>query len=631
MVLREETTWSAHPEQAPSGKRLLYSSYRGRQWHQLWLTTTDGAAPLPLTFGEYDNRNARWSPDGSRMLYVSNEHGNTALVVQDLVGGTRRDIVASQRHYLAPHAKLAIDIVDSAGRRTAARVSVVAGDGRAYAPRDAWMHGDDGFDRSRQSQETHYFHCSPPCEVELPAGTASVTVQRGFAVVPWTKSVDITPGRDSSLRAELVRRDLPPEFGRWVSADLHVHMNYGGQYRNTPKHLAAQAEAEDLDLVYNVIVNKEERIPDIAVFRPGTDPASTDKVVIMQSQEFHTSYWGHLGLLYLSDHLITPDFAAYRHTAMASPYPYNGVIADLAHRQGGLVGYVHPFDFPVVPEKEKSLSNALPADVIAGKVDYLEVVAFSDHKATADVWYRLLNLGFRLPAGAGTDAMANYASLRGPVGLNRVFLDTDGKLDPEAARIAIKQGRSFATNGPLLGLEIDGARPGDTLRKIGARHRFSVAMRSPVAVDHLELVQNGKVLRSFTLSGDRRSFDGDGVLDVEGDGWIVLRAWNEHADPLVLDIYPYATTSPVYLEGFGPRPEARQDAAYFVTWLDRVIDATRARSADFNDDRERQSTLDYLQQARAGYAALASGAGSTAAPGAGVTVATAHGGGADRP
>jgi TolB protein len=631
MVLREETTWSAHPEQAPAGPRLLYSSYRGRQWHQLWLTTTDGAAPLPLTFGDYDNRNARWSPDGSRVLYVSNEHGNTALVVQDLVGGERREIIAAQRQYILPRSKLSIDIVDSTGRRAAARVSVVASDGRAHAPRDAWMHGDDGFDRSRQAQETHYFHCAPPCELELPAGTASVSIQRGFATVPWTKAVEIAPGRDSSLRAELVRRELPAEFGGWVSADLHVHMNYGGQYRNTPGHLAFQAEAEDLGLVYNVIVNKEERIPDIAVFRPGTDPASTEKVAILQSQEFHTSYWGHLGLLYLSDHLITPDFSAYRHTAMASPYPYNGVVADLAHRQGGLVGYVHPFDFPVVPEKEKSLSNALPADVIAGKVDYLEIVAFSDHKATADVWYRLLNLGFRLPAGAGTDAMANYASLRGPVGLNRVYLDTGGKLDPEAARVAIKQGRSFATNGPLLGLQIGGARPGDTLRKTGAGHRFAVAMRSPVAVDHLELVQNGKVLRSFKLSGDRCSFDGDGELEFDGDGWVVLRAWNEHADPLVLDIYPYATTSPVYLEGFGPRPDARRDAAYFVTWLDRVIDESRARSADFNDERERQSTYAYLARARAGYAALATGSGGAGAAGANAAAMANQGGGAYRP
>ena len=60
-------------------------------------------------------------------------------------------------------------------------------------------------------------------------------------------------------------------------------------------------------------------------------------------------------------------------------------------------------------------------DLALGKVDYIEVLGFADHKSTANVWYRLLNCGFRLPTAAGTDAMANFASLRGPVGLNRVY------------------------------------------------------------------------------------------------------------------------------------------------------------------------------------------------------------------
>src|SRR5690606_23084861 len=157
------------------------------------------------------------------------------------------------------------------------------------------------------------------------------------------------------------------------------------------------------------------------------DPASNDEVTILQAQEYHTSFWGHLGLLQLDDHYLTPDFSAYRHTALASPYPHNGVIADLAHAQHGVVGYVHPFETFPDPAKDPVLGNALPADVINGKIDYIEVVGFSDHKSTAAVWYRLLNLGFPLAAGAGTDAMANYASLRGPVGMNRVFLDTGGK------------------------------------------------------------------------------------------------------------------------------------------------------------------------------------------------------------
>ena len=61
---------------------------------------------------------------------------------------------------------------------------------------------------------------------------------------------------------------LPDWAPRSVSADLHVHMNYGGHYRNTEENLIEQARAEDLDVVYNLIVNKEQRIPDIARFDP---------------------------------------------------------------------------------------------------------------------------------------------------------------------------------------------------------------------------------------------------------------------------------------------------------------------------------------------------------------------------
>ena len=109
--------------------------------------------------------------------------------------------------------------------------------------------------------------------------------------------------------------------------------------------------------------------------------------------------------------------------------------------------------------------------------------------------------------------MANYASLRGPVGMNRVFLDTGGDLQPGGARTAIKAGRSFASNGPLLGLELDGKRPGDTVsRTAPGKLRYRVALRSPVAVDHLELVQNGTVVKAFQLTGDRRRLDAEGEL-----------------------------------------------------------------------------------------------------------------------
>jgi len=609
-ILSEETNWNMRPDPAPDGKRILFTSYHGRQSEQLWLTTVDGAAPLPMSFGDSDRRNARWSPDGQRIAYIDNAvdpaksfNGNTTLRVVDAVGGATRTVAARRLAYKTPRVRLSIDIVDENGQRTPARVSVLASDSRAYAPGDAWMHSDDGFDRALQSSENHYFHCAPPCALDVPVGPVHVTVQHGFARAAWQATSNLAAGHDAQLLAKLEPQRLPAKFGKWISADLHIHMNYGGHYRNTPTNLARQARAEDLDVAYDLIVNKEQRVPDIAWFRPDADPASTPQVTVLHAQEYHTSLWGHLGLLDLHDHYLTPGFASYRHSPLASPYPTNAAVADLAHAQGGLVGYVHPFDTLPDPAKDTDLTNELPADVINGKVDYIEIVAFSDPIATATVWYKLLNLGFRLPAGAGTDAMANYASLRGPVGQNRVFLDTNGSRDTKALFAALKAGHGFASNGPLVGLLIDGTKPGDTVQP-GTR-RYEIALRSPVAIDHLELVQNGKVVKSFAPTGDRHHFDDAGDIALDA-GWVLLRAWNDGADPLVQDVYPYATTNPIWVGGKQRTASAAQDAKYFADWLTDTLKLIEARD-DFNDANEKRITLDFLRNARDRYLDIAKG------------------------
>ena len=598
-----ETSWAARPEVGPDGKRILFSSYHGGQWHQLWLTTTDDAAPLPLTYGEFDRRNARWSPDGKRIAYVSNEGGNTSLWVQDVFGGARTPVKPQGIRLLTIPAFVLIRPVDASGKPISARVSVLGSDGRWHAPMTAWMHGDELYDRAQFPSEVHYFHCPAEyfaCGVNIPPGKAQIHVENGFRRKPVTIEREFPVGEDTKLPVSLEDNDLPAEYGKFLSADLHVHMNYGGHYRHTPETLLAQQEAEDLDVVHNLIVNKEERIPDIGYFRTDADPAS-GKRILFHAQEYHTSFWGHLGLLHLSDHYLLPDYTSYRHTAFESPWPHNGAIADLAHAQGGLVGYVHVADSPIDPPKEKTLSYELPADVAMGKVDYIEVMGFSDHHITAGIWYRLLNLGFRVPAGAGTDAMANYASLRGPIGLVRVFLDTRGERTPAALRDALKSGHSFVSNGPLVGLAIDGHHPGDTLAGAG-KHAARIAMRSPFPVDHLELVQNGRVIKAFKLSGDRTRFEWSGDLALKEGGWVVLRAFNDQPHPWVLDLYPYATTGPIYLDG--PAPPAREDATYFVAWMDRVVEAALARGG-WNSEEEKADTLAYLNAAREKYRALA--------------------------
>ena len=84
-----------------------------------------GDATLPLTFGDFDVTEARWSPDGRRVTYISNEDGNTALWVHEFVGGERVRIEVKQYRYLRPMHALRISVTDAQGAVRSQHVSVL--------------------------------------------------------------------------------------------------------------------------------------------------------------------------------------------------------------------------------------------------------------------------------------------------------------------------------------------------------------------------------------------------------------------------------------------------------------------------------------------------------------------------
>jgi len=152
-------------------------------------------------------------------------------------------------------------VTDHDGHRAPARVSLTSEDGRFFAPNARWIHADDGFDRKEQSFEAHYFHTAGDDTVTMPSGKFHLEVMSGFERPLQAAQETTTSGTNRIVHVQLGQKwQLGKDTERWISGDLHVHMNYGGAYKNTPAHLVQQAEAEDLAVVNDLVVNKDSRV-----------------------------------------------------------------------------------------------------------------------------------------------------------------------------------------------------------------------------------------------------------------------------------------------------------------------------------------------------------------------------------
>jgi len=182
---------------------------------------------------------------------------------------------------------------------------------------------------------------------------------------------------------------------------------------------------------------------------------------------------------------------------------------------------------------------------------------------------------------------------------------SEGPLNIESWLRSLKQGHTFVTNGPLLGFTLGGHELGDELRLPEGENKikFTAWLRSIVPVDHLEVICNGRVVRELKLTEDRESADDEDVIPVSQSGWCLLRAWSDKAEYPVLDAYPYATTSPVYVTVAGSGVKAAEDASYFIAWIDCMMKDVKS-NRDWNTQAEKTSTLTLLEQAREVYVGM---------------------------
>lgn len=85
------------PQIAPDGSKVVYvrnfkDIMTDANRSNLWIVNADGSNNRPLTTGNRNDRSPRWSPDGTRLLYLSNQEGSTQLYLRWLEDGTEQKL-----------------------------------------------------------------------------------------------------------------------------------------------------------------------------------------------------------------------------------------------------------------------------------------------------------------------------------------------------------------------------------------------------------------------------------------------------------------------------------------------------------------------------------------------------------
>jgi len=416
--------------------------------------------------------------------------------------------------------------------------------------------------------------------------------------------------RDGSFTIPLSRWSAVADRG-WYSGDIHIH-------HISPKTCRLEMDAEDLN-VANILTSDFTR--DQREFEGRLNAYSSGRSLIYVNQEFRSDHFGHMCLLNLKQ-LIEP-------VAIQQPYAYplHAQVCDRAHAQGGYVSWAH---FPSMPALES------PLDIAMEKLDGLEILCVLEPRelpvfvrkqvpemganSGLRMWYRYLNCGFRLAATAGTDKMTTFVT----VGANRVYAHVDGEFNYQNWVDALKHGRTFVSNNPILTFTVNGQEPGAHLALTGGKNRVLEILaraESQLPYDKLEIVCNGETIASASPSGPHHTAEIRLEYPLGGSCWIAARAMEDLGrypgvnfseihrgeGTLFSSLYGtrrpenvFAHTSPVYATVDGKPVRSWDDAQYYVGYMQHTIDWLKSE-ARFASAEDRKSSIAAFEQARTVY------------------------------
>ncbi len=464
------------------------------------------------------------------------------------------------------------------------------------------------------------FSCDGQFVMKVPVGKAVIHVERGKEYWPVDKEIVVEKGRTVKVEITLKRWVHTSKEG-WYSCDIHCHFGL-----DNIKVLKQLALADDVNFEPILTLwNHQKPAPPGGVWPdwPGGSSVYADAthLVTLRNQEIERiggdafESVGALLMMGLTKPVVMPP--------RGSRYPCDAALGRIARETSPRC--IIDTDKPIWGEnvvgvalglfdsvqlchnhyhREMTLQNGGigwgMADVVNGQNDSDRDKLF--HR-TNSTYYRFLNCGFKLAATGGS-AMGVMAV---PLGYGRTYARLEGPLSEAGYLDAIRAGRTFATNGPILILTADGADSGTEIRYSTSSNEpiwIKAELRSIQRIDSLELLYNGKVIKRVYLENEAPSpvLRESAALGLKPlrSGWVVARATFRSPDGHLRQ----AHTSPVYVTVDGKPTASKTDAEYMIRWINRLLEVSN-KPGRYKSDEQRTQTQAIFKEARQIYENIA--------------------------
>lgn len=374
--------------------------------------------------------------------------------------------------------------------------------------------------------------------VEVPAGRLKLLATHG---PEW--SLAEQEGEGGQAVTLTLRRLVDMPARGYYGADLHMHSTVSDG-KQSPTEVAAHCRAEGLQVAalsdHNSVAQHAEWLAQAA---PGFLPLPADEI---------TTSFGHAVGVNIRER-VAPE--------MAAATEWTRVFADV-HRQGGFAIVAHP-QAPGMTYRAPQIRDYDALEILNGSIPpYGPIFDFVQGRKA---WHTLLSQGFRVAAVGDSDNHDNFSALARSIlhdpekanqldkrlatlakmvdydkvlvpwawkglhpGFYRTYLQLP-EVTPQAVQQAVKQGRGFVTNGPLLLATLDGQAPGSELA-LGDRQSLTLKAElfANRPLEKLVVLVNGTPAATLTST----AATAEATVPVKAGDWVTAElygAWPEFA------------------------------------------------------------------------------------------------------